>query len=161
MPKCYLNPKGSLSQYCKLMRYVAVPDPKTGQDSLEKHEAYLRRNSGFIIFYAAVMQSQRPGNPMGLDIAWKYIARLVSCSVLPGHTLQGLSPGGASIGIACFAPCLLHVPKTYPNVALSLRWTMQHMCKCCMIRSLLRHRTALLPCMTLLCIETPLGCQIN
>lgn len=69
------------------MRYVAVPDPKTGQDSLEKHEAYLRRNSGFVIFYAAVMQSERHGNPLALDTAWKYIARLVSCLVPPQSSI--------------------------------------------------------------------------
>ena len=77
VPKCYLYSKGSHSQYCKLMRFQPIQDPKTGKVSFEKNELYMRRNSGFIVFYAAIMQSDRPGNPVGLDTAWKYIARSV------------------------------------------------------------------------------------
>lgn len=57
------------------MRFQEGQDAKTGQVVFEKADLYMKRNSGFIAFYAALMQSDRRGNPLGLDSAWKYIAR--------------------------------------------------------------------------------------
>ena len=83
VPKCYLAVKGAQKQYHKHMRFQEGQDLKTGKVIFEKAEPYVRRNSGFIAFHAALMQSDRPGNPVGLDNAWKYLAR--SASVAPMH----------------------------------------------------------------------------
>ena len=90
VPKCYLAVKGAQKLYHKLMRFQEGQDPKSGQVTFEKAEPYMRRNGGFIAFYAALMQSLRPGNPVGLDGAWKYLARSVT-TVLVGARLQYLA----------------------------------------------------------------------
>ena len=89
VPKSYVAVKGAQKQYHKHMRFQEGQDPKTGKVTFEKAEPYMRRNSGFIAFHAALMQSDRPGNPVGLDSAWKYLAR--SASVGPLHASRNIN----------------------------------------------------------------------
>lgn len=78
VPKCYIAVKGAQKQYQKLMRFQESQDARTAQVTFERADAYMKRNSGFVALYAALAQSDRQGNPIGLDNAWRYLARSVS-----------------------------------------------------------------------------------
>ena len=105
VPKYYLAVKGAQKQYHKLMCFQEGQDPKSGQVTFEKAELYMRRNSGFIAFYAALMQSLRPGNPVGLDGAWKYLARSVT-------TAQRQLARSAIVSIVIPHACMPDKPKS-------------------------------------------------
>ena len=130
VPKCYLAVKGAQKQYHKLMRFQEGQDLKTGKVSFEKVEPYMRRNSGFIAFHAALMQSDRPGNPVGLDSAWKYLAR--SASVAPcmptynnnnnNHNNNNINSNNNNNNYSCqpglgaLVDHFPHVPKAFRSV---------------------------------------------
>ena len=52
----------------------------------ETTDAYISRMQGYMMFYGALSQSERQGNPVNLTHAWQYAARcdvmLASCPAL-------------------------------------------------------------------------------
>jgi len=46
----------------------------------ETTDAYISRMQGYMMFYGALSQSERQGNPVNLMHAWQYAAR---CGVVP------------------------------------------------------------------------------
>ena len=80
VPKLHVHYKGrDEAQYLKRMGYREVEAPaKGGGPPTKQHEStdqYTARMQGYILFYGALMQSERQGNPHNLSHGWQYVAR--------------------------------------------------------------------------------------
>lgn len=64
---------GSESSYRKLLGYKTT-DGNVGESTDE----YLSRMQGYVMFYAAFMQNDKPENPHGMRHAWAYMAHLLN-----------------------------------------------------------------------------------
>lgn len=80
VPKLYVHCKGrDEGQYLKRMAYREVEAPsKDGGPPTKQYEStdqYTSRMQGYMLFYGALVQSERPGNPHDLAQGWQYLAR--------------------------------------------------------------------------------------
>ena len=69
--------KSTADQHYKMMGYEKAPDPKTGKEGFELADRYLQRVGGYMVFYAALTQSQQwpLRHPCGISAAWQFVAR--------------------------------------------------------------------------------------
>ncbi|BDA44382.1 Nucleoporin GLE1 [Coccomyxa sp. Obi] len=83
VPKLYVHYKGrDEAQYLRRMGYreVEVPAKNGGAPTkqCESTDQYAARMQGYMLFYGALVQSERQGNPHDLSHGWQYIARLLN-----------------------------------------------------------------------------------
>lgn len=72
---------GDEREYLRMMGYKSATDNGT----VESTDDYLGRMTGYVMLYAAITQSDNPGNPHGLAYGWAYLARLLNA--LPPNRL--------------------------------------------------------------------------
>ncbi|PSC71897.1 Nucleoporin GLE1 [Micractinium conductrix] len=64
--------------YLRQLGYKISTDEDTGQISRESTDEFVGRQAGYLMLYAAAMQSGNPQNPHGLQHAWTLLARLLN-----------------------------------------------------------------------------------
>lgn len=64
--------------YLRQLGYKISTDEDTGQVSRESTDEFVGRMAGYLMLYAAAMQSDNPQNPHGLQHAWTLLARLLN-----------------------------------------------------------------------------------
>lgn len=71
---------GDELEYLRLMKYKITEEEERGRVELikESTDEYMGRMQGYVMFYAAITQSDNPSNPHGLQHAWEYLARLIN-----------------------------------------------------------------------------------
>lgn len=78
VPAYPLHRKGSpTDEYLRSLGYRDV-DAAEGGQRLELPDEFVDRMQGYVLFYAALVQSEYPGHPHGLPHAWAYVARLLN-----------------------------------------------------------------------------------
>lgn len=83
VPKMYPQQSGRQLQYFKRMGYrqveaagnTASSSPTQQQLEFESTDQYAGRLQGYMLFFGAFVQSERPGQPYGLAQGWQYTAR--------------------------------------------------------------------------------------
>ncbi|KAI7837388.1 hypothetical protein COHA_008755 [Chlorella ohadii] len=64
--------------YLKQLGYRIRTDEDTGEVTKESTDEFVGRMQGYLMLYAAAMQSDNPQNPHGLGHAWELLARLLN-----------------------------------------------------------------------------------
>lgn len=69
--------KATADQHYEMMGYQKASDTKTGKEAFELPDRYLQRVGGYMVFYAAVMQSEQwpLRHPCSISAAWQFLAR--------------------------------------------------------------------------------------
>ena len=77
VPKYHMFKKATADQHYEIMGYQKAPNPKTGKEGFELPDRYLQRVGGYMVFYAAVMQSEQwpLRHPCSISAAWQFVAR--------------------------------------------------------------------------------------
>lgn len=106
VPKLYIHYRGrDEAQYLRRMGYREVEVPaKSGGPPTKQYEStdqYTARMQGYMLFYGALVQSERPGNPHDLSQGWQYIAR---CA--PKYREQSLIAGRSDSMAQCLVMSL-------------------------------------------------------
>ena len=78
VPRYQARKAGQEAEWQEAMRYQERDAEGAGAAKRpETDDEYLARLQGCLAFYAAVLQSSVPGNPLGTGQAWQYLSRLV------------------------------------------------------------------------------------
>ena len=72
---------GDEVEYLKAMKYKIDDD----DGSKETTDDYIARMQGYVMLYAAMVQSDNPSNPHGLNHGWEYVSRVLN--YLPANRL--------------------------------------------------------------------------
>ncbi|KAL4440598.1 hypothetical protein ABPG75_003599 [Micractinium tetrahymenae] len=79
VPKYFVFRQGADEDaYLKQLGYKISTDEDTGQVTRESTDEFVGRMAGYLMLYAAALQSDNPQNPHGLQHAWTLLARLLN-----------------------------------------------------------------------------------